>query len=357
MAGLTTLPFDPLLDLPPWVGQRQATFRFDMFNGVTGQDLGTITPLRGASLTHDTARTIKRQLSMDLGEYDTSTVDPISARIRPWMVFPGGQEYPLGTFMFTDSSRQVFSSGRLASMALNDEMFLVDQQIQVGIGNPASGNAVNTMIAKVLEGLPIQFVMESSPYASAESFAAGQMRGAILQALCVSGDFFSPWFGNDSRLHFIRSFDPIDKIPEFDLDAGNQVFRANIVEQDNLLTAPNKFVVISNASPDGLTVPVVGEASVPQSAPHSEANRGFQILQVSDLQITDNAQAQAVANNLANRQTIFETVTLTTAPDPRHDSYNVIRWMGDLWLELSWSMALTEGGGMNHMMRRAYPHD
>lgn len=355
MAGLTLLPFDPLLDLPPWVGQRQATFRFDMFNGVTGLNLGQVHPLRGASLTHDTTRTIKRQLSLSFGVEDTATIDTLTARIRPFMVFPDGQEYPLGTFQFTDSSRQVFTSGKLGSVVLNDEMFLVDQQISAGI-SAANVVGVNSLIALVLAKLPIEFVMEPSPYSSVQSWAIGTGRGSILEALSVTGDFFSPWFGNDSKLHFIRSFDPSTRIPQFDFDAGNQVSRANIIESDNLLTAPNRFIVISNAAADP-TVPAVGTASVPQTAPHSLANRGFEILETQTLQTLDQAQSQAIAQNLVNRQTIFETVNLTTAPDPRHDAYDVVRWQGDLWLELAWSLALTEGGGMNHVLRKAYQRD
>lgn len=355
MAGLTLLPFDPLLDLPPWVGQRQASFRFEMYNGVTGENLGLVHPMRSASMTHDTTRTIKRQMTLDFGAVDTAAIDTITARIKPFMVFPNGTSYPLGTFMFTDASRQVFSSGKLGSMAMNDEMFLVDQQIDAGIGGNAAGLGVNTLVPKVLAGLPIEFEMQSSPYGSVESWSIGTRRGTILEALSITGDFFSPWFGNDSKLHFIRSFDPAMKIPEFDFDAGNQVLRADIIESDNLLTAPNRFIVISNSATDP-TLPVFGSASVPQTAPHSLANRGFEILETQDLQVAGIGQAQAIAQNLVNRQTIFETVSLTTPPDPRHDSYNVIRWQGELWLELGWSLAMTEGGAMNHLMRKAYRH-
>jgi hypothetical protein len=350
---LTTLPFDPLLDLPPWVGQRAATFRFGLFNGVTGEVLPDLTPIRGASLSHDTTRTIKRQLQLSLGSEDTARVNPISDRVQPFMVFPNGQEYPLGTFIFTDSSRQVYTSGKLSDVALNDQMFLVDQGIPKGIGGSAVGAGVNGLIELALAGLPIQFEMEATPFASTQAWSIGTDRGSILEALAVSGDFFSPWFGNDSKLHFIRSFDPATRICDFDWDAGNQVLRAGIVETDNLLTAPNRFVVISNAATES-TVPAVGMAEVPSTAPHSAANRGFEILSVTNLQVHDSSQAAAVAFNLLNRQTVFETVTLSTAPDPRHDSYNVINWQGDKWLELAWSMALVEGGAMNHSLRKAY---
>ncbi len=125
------------------------------------------------------------------------------------------------------------------------------------------------------------------------------------------------------------------------------------METDDLLTAPNRFIVISNVSSDS-SAPVTASFDVPASAPHSIQNRGFVVAQVEDLQVPDPTQAMAVAKNLALRQTIFEQVTLTTAPDPRHDSYNVVWWQGEPWLELSWSMALVEGGAMNHLLRKAY---
>jgi hypothetical protein len=169
----------------------------------------------------------------------------------------------------------------------------------------------------------------------------------------VSGDYFSPWFGNDQKLHFIRTFDPIDRVPDFDYDTGFKVMQDQILETDDLLTAPNRFIVIGNSGPSSRSA-IVGIADVPINAPHSVPNRGFAVTQTQNLQLRSQDQAVAVARGLANRQTVFERVNLTTAPDPRHDSYDVIRWQGELWLELAWSMALTEGGMMNHMLRKGY---
>lgn len=352
---LTTLPPDPLLDLDPWVGQRQATFRFALTNAISGEVLGDIHPIRSASLTHDTSRTIKRQLSLALGVADTAAINPISERIDVYMLFPNGAEYPLGRYMFTDASRQVFTSGKLGQMALNDEMFLVDQQITVGI-NGVDKN-VATVIAKTLKDLPITYTLPATEYLCAEAWGLGTGRGQVLEALSVTGDYFSPWFGNDGQMHFIRTFFPTNAVADFDFDAGNKVMRESILETDDLLTAPNTFIVVSNAAEDP-TLEVVGRYDIPHTAPHSFAQRGFVIAQVENLQLSTAAQATAVAQNLGIRRTIFEQVSLTTAPDPRHDSYNVIVWQGEKWLELAWSLALVEGGTMNHNLRRAYaPHD
>jgi hypothetical protein len=349
---LTTFPEDPLLDLDPWVGQRQCTFRFDRINGVTGEILGQVYPIRGATLTHDTTRTIKRQLNLALGAADTATINVISDRILVFMVFPNGTEYPLGKYMFTDNSKQFFTSGELANVALNDEMFLVDQQITKGIAG--NGGPTMTVVQDVLNDLPITYVMEPSALPAVGSWTVGAGRGSVLEALAKTGDYFSPWFGNDTKMHWLRSFDSSDgRLPDLDFDTGNKVLRAGIVQTSDLITAPNKFIVISNSATDPST-PVVGEALIDPSAPHSVVNRGFEIPETQDLQLADAIQAAAVAQNLANRQTIFERVTLSTAPDPRHDSYTVIRWQGSHWLELAWSMALVEGGAMGHLLRKVY---
>lgn len=349
---LTMFENDPLLDLAPWVGQRQATFRFALSNSVTHEELGNVTPLRGAQLTHDTTRTIKRQLSLALGAADTAAINPLTDRITVFMVFPSGVEYPLGRYMFTDTSKAVFTTGKLGNVVLNDEMFLVDQQITTGINGV--GSPVTSVVETTVKNLGVSLEMESSPYTSMESWGIGVGRGQILESLSVSGDFFSPWFSNDTKLHFIRTFDPAVRIPDFDFDSNNKVIREPITETDDLLTAPNTFIVVSNSSGNLANAAIVGRYDVPPSAPHSAANRGFTIARVDDLQLTDGTQAAAVAIGLGIRQTVFQRVTLTTPPDPRHDSYNVIRWQGANWLELAWTMTLTEGAAMTHLLRKSY---
>lgn len=364
---LTTIPHDPLLDLDPWVGQRQATFRFARVNGMTGEVLADVTPQRGqqnrqasgtfsygsgARLSHDSTSTIKRRLNISLGEEDMAAVDVVTDRIDVFMVFPGGTEYPLGRYMFTNPSRQIFTSGQLGNMELADEMFLVDQQITQGINGV--GTLAELVIRDTLSGLPIEFDLENSPYKSSDAWGPGTGRGQILDGLALAGDYLSPWFGNDKKLHFIRGFDPASRVADLDFDFGNKVARGGILETDDVLTAPNRFVVISNQSTEGNGSAITATFDVPPSAPHSIAKRGFVIASVNYLAVTDTSQALGIAMNLSQRNTPLERVGLVTAPDPRHDSYQVIQWQGSKWMELSWDMDLTEGGTMNHILQKTY---
>lgn len=358
---LTNFPYDPLLDLAPWVGQRQASFRFDLVNRTSGIRLGEIHPIKGATLNHDTQRIIKRQLTIALGTDDAALVNPVTDMINVTMTFPNGTEYPLGEYIFTDASYQRFTSGRLGHLVLSDKMFIVDQQIEKAFTSrrafvpfyTSDSTSISTCLITILTDLPVQFEVEATTFSTVDSWPAGTMRGQILEALALTGDYFSPWFDNNGKLRFIRAFNPATKIPDFDWDLGNQVLRSSIVESSNVLTAPNRFIVISNSS-NTPGAPVYGSADVPVNAPHSKESRGFIIPQVVDLQALTQAQCQAAAENLVQRQTVFETTQLTTAPDPRHDSYNVIKWLDELWLELSWSMILTEGQPMSHTIRKAY---
>ena len=367
---LTNFAYDPLLDLAPWVGQRQCTYRFDLLNGTSGENKGEITPIRGATLSHDTSRTIKRQLTLGLGVRDTAIVDPVQDRVTVTMVFPNGQEYSLGRYMFTDESDQIFTSGEISNVVLNDEMYLVDQAITQGFDggttslsstNPAAtspasspaGFAITAVVTALFNELPVRIMIEASPFTSTQSWGIGTRRGAIVEDLALTGDYFSPWFGNDTYMHWIRAFNPALEIPDFDWDAGNQVMRASILRSTNILNAPNRFVVTSN-NPSDKKEPTFAVADAPPNAPHSFEKRGFIIADVRTLASVTTAQCAAIAQNLVERQTIFETVTLTTAPDPRHDSYNVVKWQDSLWLELAWTMPLTEGQPMSHTLRRSY---
>ena len=344
----------PLLDFSSYVGQRSATFQFDLVDGTTGENKGTLTPIRDspASITHDTTRTIKRELSLNLGVVDGTRVNTLRDRVKVSMII-GGSSYPLGRFLWADDSRNKTSSGSIHNSKLIDEMFIIDQKMDLGF---TAAGTVDQSIRNLLVNLPgIELDMEVSGVLATGSWTAGTSRAKVLADLCVQGGYFSPWFDNVGILRIIRAFDPADKIPTFDFDSGNRVIRDSISETNDLLEAPNKFVVISNASTgSSATVAAVGTYYVPSSAPHSIENRGFSIPDIRDIQVSNPQQAQLAAETIGISNTVFERVQLATPPDPRHDSYDVVFWDNQKWLELSWSMPLIEGAPMQHVMRKAY---
>lgn len=355
MGTLTTFPPDPLLDLPAYKAQRQCTFRFYRSDAVTKEQLGEIHPLRDQgtpTLEHDTTRTIKRQLTIELGVRDTAAVDPIRERVDLYMVFPNGREYPLGKYMYSNPSLRVSTGGNEGTYVLTDEMFKVDQPVLKGVTGFRTG--IPAVIGQVLDGIDVQYDIEPSPYVTSQAWTIGTNRGGILEALCVAGSYFNPWFDNNGTLRFIRAFNAADRICDFDFDSGYKVLRNTIVRTDDLLSAPNVYLVTANSSDDSDVAPISGTARLAPTAPNSVENRGFQVVQHEVLQVVNSTQASAIAYGFVQRNSTLENLTVSTAPDPRHDGYNVIRFEGSNWLEIGWSMSLTEGGLMNHTLRKTY---
>ena len=355
---LTTETPDPILDLDDYVGQRAATFRFDIVDSVTGYR-ETVTPLRDTVpiLSHDTARTITRQImGLFLGVADTALFNSITSRLEPFMVFADGGTYPLGRYV---PNNQVFfqsTAGEQSSVTFYDESFIVDQPFSSSFGSSRSNEVLQETLIRCLEGLPITYTIESSQFGATAAWSAGTRRGYAVEQIAIDGDWMSPWFDNNNIMRFIRSFDPATREPTFDLDSGNKVKRDKVLRSNDVITAPNQFVVVSNGQ-SGIGVnsgPVVGVYNVPDSAPHSALNRGFVLTETQYRQLSYSSQAQAVAESLGQKQIIFETIELQTAPDPRHDGYDVLRWQGANWLEIAWSLPMIEGSDMQHVARRAY---
>jgi hypothetical protein len=365
--AFTTTTVVPELDLTEGIGQRSSTFRFDLVNGVTGQLVRTLKPISGVAptLSHDTTRTIKRQLSnLNLGVDDTAAVNPLTDRLALYMIVDG-VEYPLGRYVFTDFSRFKRLNGDLSNAVLMDEMWIVDQQIEMAftaklrfISSTLTALAEDVVpaLTRLLVNLPITFTIEDSPFITSGSWSIGTNRGSIVESIALDGDYFSPWFDNNHVMRFIRSFDPATVPPTFNFDEGQSVMADNIVGSDDILNAPNRYIVVSNATGDTTAsqIPIVGIYDVPSSAPYSNTNRGFVIPVIISLPVQNNAQASALAANLGQRNTIFERMSINTAIDPRHDSYDVIRWQGENWLELGWTFTCVEGSLMRHTLRKTY---
>lgn len=357
----------PLLDLRDGIGQRSVGYRFDLIDAASGRQLGLLHPVADnpPKLDHDVTRTITRTLSLELDPAENARIDTISHRVRPVMVIPGLGEFPLGLFMWADRTEVVRSSGNPSSSELFDQMFIVDQDLDVGFTTRAVDMGDDDLVAvepvpealeRLLEGLPIQHRITPSPGYSLGSWPAGQSRAQALDALTVDGGYLSPWFDHQGTMRFVPALPPRQVTPTVDWDSGNTIIADSISRSTNLLTAPNRFIVVGNGTVEdpAAAAPIVGIADVPATAPHSISNRGFVVPAQQERQVVSPGQAQLVAQTLATRRTVVETVELDTAADPRHDGHDVILWQGTVWREESWSLTLRAGQPMHHRIRRLY---
>lgn len=347
---LTKYEFDPYLDMAAYRGQRVERFRWAWVYGPTNEVLGWLTPQYGPQLSHDTTSSIKRRLTLSLGKTDTASIDPLTDRILPYFIL-NGVTWPLGRYVFSDPTLLKTSNGDFGSYTLLDEGFIIEQELDAGY---SSTQACDTAIFDLVSGLPLQRVLlEASPYRAVGSFSVGTNRGQALDAYATQGDYFPYWMDHAGDMRMIRTIDPARVVPDFDWDAGNKVRRDSVNLTNDIITAPNRFVVIGNSG-ESSTEPAIGKYDVPPSAPHSIARRGFAIQDTRQLEVNNAAQAQVMARNVGIRQTVYERMSVSTTIDPRHDSYNVVHFQGSNWLELRWSIECTPGGTMTHELRKAY---
>lgn len=287
-----------------------------------------------------------------LNRDDTAAFNSLTSRLEPFFLV-GGEEFQVGRYVPSDWVRFPLSSGTTSSASFYDEGFIIDQQITNAFGaNSPSGEVVSSMIKRFLTFYPINFYVEGvlPEYVSLGSWSAGTRGGFIIDQLALDGDYLPPWFDNSSVLQFKRNVD--GELPSFDFDDG-KVIRDQIVESDNLINAPNRFVVVGNGA-NSLGKPLIGIADIPSSAPHSIANRGFIVPEVNTRQVTSAGQASAIALNLSRNQTLVEQVELETTPDPRHDGYDVILWREKRWVEIAWTLPFSPSATMSHTLRRVY---
>jgi len=349
------------LNLDAGVGQRSTTYRFDLIDGATGAYRGELHPSRSAtpSLSHDTTSTISRRLQgLTLFPEEAAIFRPLVDRIALTMVV-GGVEYPMGRYVASDDVQTVQTDGVTGALvgvirplSLYDEMFIIDQKLPDSFAS--GGVLISEVIKTLLDGLPIiEPRVAGCSEISDAGWSAGTSRATALKDLCTAGGYFSPWFDHTGTLRCIQAFDPAASVPTINFDTIPRVIRGSITLTDESVSAPNRFVVVSNDT--GLSnAPIVGTYDVPATAPHSVMNRGFVLPDVRDIQVTSVTQAQVYARTIGIQETIVEKLECDTTPDPRHDAYDVVRFLGENWLEIGWTITLSGNGTMRHVLSRTY---
>ena len=349
------------LDLVAGIGQRTESFIFRATDGGTGEVLGEVHPSRSSAITLDQSAgaVITRSLTLEFDEDESAALHPLSTRNEPFMLI-GGTEYPLGHYLFTDPLRQDYAEyetgpgeGLRSTMSspLADRMAIVDTELEHAF--TADGDAASDVLRALLSPLPIIAEIDDSPSVIVNTWAAGTTRTGVAGTVAELGGYLAPWFNHRGVFQARRRFEPALAIPDFDWDASPHVYRDSITRADALAYTPNRIVVIGNGSTVE-NAAVVAYCDVPSTAPHSALNIGFVRSRVIEAQVSGLAQAQELAENLCLQQTVAETVQVSGPPDPRYEAHQVVRFEGELWLHLAWSMEMAAGGTMRHTLQRAY---
>lgn len=338
------------------VGQRTASFRFDLMQG--DDVLGQVHPLTDSVpvIENNINRTIKRTLSnLKIAPDEEVDINTLSYGIMPWMVFPTLAEYSLGYFLFGDGSRVRHSYGLDLSASMVDRTYILDQAVETSIGYDTStsvGTALNDQfLAAGIEHFTVEPITTS--FGTPVAWPAGTSRYKIMTDLASMGGCNSPFFDNQGFGQVMRTVDlstaPVDHV----YVSGRNITSESIVETDDMLSSPNRYIVIDNSN---TTTPIVGYYDIPDAAPYSRVNRGFVVATVTNAQGLESiTAANDYAQSLASQDTAsYRWVTFSGPLDPRHDTFEIVEFLGNRYREQSWRMPLKDGADMAHELRRVY---
>jgi hypothetical protein len=317
-----------LLTMSNGWSQRSTSFRFELLTaelewiGVLEVDAD-----RPPSITNNTNRTIKRDIDgIYISPSDASQVNPLRDRLRVIMTVDGlDVEYPLGVFVFASFQRE--GTGRVWRQAtLLDQLALIDVKMEKGWGVPP-GTRVDYALQLRMEehGIP-WFEIEESGYVVRGSewlvWPAGGSGINVVYDLCELAGYYSTYF-NNAGMGVMRSVDDLESIePHVELSSGSIVHQNARSVINDVLDAPNRYIVISNSA----DYPIDGYWDVPSSAPHSITNRGRVISRTYDVQgVTDHAQATRMAKAKGQSDSsTYEWQDLTIVPVPTLDTFEVV---------------------------------
>ncbi len=101
---------------------------------------------------------------------------------------------------------------------------------------------------------------------------------------------------------------------------------------------------------------MIGSYDIPPTAPNSFAVRGFYIVKPIGIQgvVTTAGAIQIAASQYHTDPDQFRSVEFKSTGDPRHDTFEIVQFLGDTYIETAWDMELRAGGPMKHKLRKLY---
>lgn len=277
-----------------------------------------------------------------------AVVDPRVDQIRCIMSIDG-VDHTFGYFAFSELVRQknvvVDSDGNPADM-INTGL---GDRCQLLIRNTGRAETINTgfdpsdEMQRILSnsGLPYSVAAAANLSNTSVTWDGNTTDLAKVRQLGTLSGHRPLWMDNDGVIRSVAS-QVIDTeiIPLANL----QPLAATIAVTEKFLTAPNRVIVSDNGA---AAYAVRGQWDAPASAPHSEANRGYVLAQVQELQgLGSGAHAQDVAATIGEAYTA-RSLSARIVPTYVLDGPQVVSYDGANWLVTGWETALEPGSDMS----------
>lgn len=345
-----------LLDLDG-VGQRSEGMRFELRDQY-GTYLGAVTPQRVVTIGNNGESVLKRTIDNFVLTPDVlADVDLIADRVWPYWVLSDGTEYRLGEMLFAAAAGVRWSYGVPTTAKLLDKGLILGQSPSFYVGF-AEGTLVTDAIEAVfsyagINGVSIAPSVVTTPAPLAWPTGSSTTWAKILTELCRIAGLTDWYFANDGTPTVASMPDLATASPTLRYNAGGRIIAGSAVEENDLLAAPNRYIAVDTSSRE---VEIVGIFDLPYEAPNSIDKRGFPMTRFIDAPgVGTVASAEAYAAAYAQTDPrAHEIVTFHSSADPRHETFDVVEYLGVNYQELAWSLTGAPGGPMQHKIKRVY---
>lgn len=340
------------------VSGRSEKFRFDLLDR-DNTVIGALHPTKVGTISNQTGGGIKRSLdNFELLPEDQAEVNTLRYRVRPWHVLGSGDEYPLGIFRWADESLVRFSYGLHSKGTLVDLGSLMDQPLQKFTGFYA-GTRVVDCVATLAAAAGITDTAIASDgttlgtdlyWPPGDQMSYGQVASELL-ALAPLYD----WYLSNTGQFTVRAQENVSTAEATLIyNSNTRIVYGSMIESNNIIGAYNRYIALDNSATQGVVLAVY---DIPDVAENSYANTGVYVPKFIQMPGVGDTYTAYLAAKSAYEQdrTTFKTVDFDSTVDSRHDTFDVVEYLEENYLEVGWRMPLEVGASMSHQIRKVVP--
>lgn len=349
----------PILDMSDEaISNVQSTIELDVLTREI-EYLGTIAPLSMDRVEWNTSAEIKRNVGgVRLTRADVNDIDLFRHCLRPMWVLGDGTRWEMGVYSFTDRDElwRKAADARRAGWVDVELMDKNDFALSTGtkrtISIPPSGD-IFTIVTQLLDEAGIGPRIRDIPdgleaqVLDPPIWSTGTAKNQIISDCMELAGLLPPYSTNGGIFTIRRPPNVITEAPDHRyLEDEVRIEDGTIRVGDDLLSAPNVYVVVSNGPNES---EIVGVAYIDPKLPWSKENRGFEIVDVHRAQGIESAgQATAMAQQRAATGAGYRVCVFDAFPDPRHDLFQTVQFDQVVWRETSHTLRAAPGGPHTH---------
>lgn len=322
-------------------------FRFEAIR--PGANVRQFTPQANGTYSFDLNRDVPKAISGIVVPPDQWAVVDVRLDQLRCIMSIDAIDYPFGYFAFSELARQknvvVDEAGvtsDLITTSLADRcLLLVRNTGRAETLNP--GFDPSDEMQRILNdsGVPYSVAASANLAVNGITWSGDTTDLAKVRELGTLAGHRPLWADNNGVVRSVASqvvdteIIPLDSL---------QPTESSIAIVEKFLTAPNRVIVSDNGA---AAAAIRGQWDAPASAPHSEANRGYVLTRVEELQgLGSGAHAQNVAATLGEAYTA-RSLSARIVPTPVLDGPQVVSYDGANWLVTGWSVDLSPGSTMS----------